>query len=370
MEEVADHLRSGRLAVQAYSAVVLLLSGCSGLGPVAIQAGRNHYNVAIERTNAEQLLLNLVRLRYLDTPLFLQLTSVSTQFNLNATARADFSLKSRSSDADELGVGAGIGYAETPTVTYTPLQGEEFVQRILQPVRLETILLLYRSGWGIDRILRLCVQQMNGIPNAPSAAEPIPIEVPTYVDFIQAAKLLRALQVRDVLDMGYEIHDGRSVPVLRITSRALDWPEVRQIQELLGLAPGRERYDITTDIGARDPRQLAIATRSVLGIGSYLSQSVEVPRHDQVLGKVAITRDETGEPFDWNELLGDLFQVSSQPERPSEAAVAVYYRGSWFYIEDVDLDAKATFLLLSQLFALQAGPIQGAAPILTLPVGR
>ena len=44
-------------------------------------------------------------------------------------------------------------------------------------------------------------------------------------------------------------------------------------------------------------------------------------------------------------------------------------RGSWFYIDDADLDSKLIFSLLSQLFALQAGKEKGTPPMLTLPIG-
>ncbi|UCG16782.1 MAG: hypothetical protein JSV19_01855 [Phycisphaerales bacterium] len=52
-----------------------------------------------------------------------------------------------------------------------------------------------------------------------------------------------------------------------------------------------------------------------------------------------------------------------------ESAVAVRYRGYWFYIDDTDLHSKSTFALLRQLFSLPAGQFKGAAPVLTLPVG-
>ena len=50
--------------------------------------------------------------------------------------------------------------------------------------------------------------------------------------------------------------------------------------------------------------------------------------------------------------------------------MAIPYRDHWFYIDDRDADSKATFSLLMQLFALQAG--QGgdtSAPVLTIPAG-
>ena len=49
--------------------------------------------------------------------------------------------------------------------------------------------------------------------------------------------------------------------------------------------------------------------------------------------------------------------------------MTVPYRGAWFYIADTDIDSKATFSLLMQLFALSAGETPSNAPILTLPVG-
>ncbi|VAX10990.1 hypothetical protein MNBD_GAMMA26-1819 [hydrothermal vent metagenome] len=52
--------------------LVLLTSGCTNFGPNRLQASRNDYNVAIQQTGDEQLLLNLVRLQYRDTPLFLE----------------------------------------------------------------------------------------------------------------------------------------------------------------------------------------------------------------------------------------------------------------------------------------------------------
>ena len=48
----------------------------------------------------------------------------------------------------------------------------------------------------------------------------------------------------------------------------------------------------------------------------------------------------------------------------------VRYRDTWFYIDDADLNSKATFGLLEQLFNLQAGEVATTGPVLTLPVGR
>jgi hypothetical protein len=85
---------------------------------------------------------------------------------------------------------------------------------------------------------------------------------------------------------------------------------------------------------------------------------------------VTVTRDAEGRDFDWGLVTGDLFRVRSRRLPPSSAYAATHYRGSWYYIDDADLDTKSTFAFLMQLFALQAGSIESAGPILTLPVAR
>ncbi len=45
------------------------------------------------------------------------------------------------------------------------------------------------------------------------------------------------------------------------------------------------------------------------------------------------------------------------------------HRGYWFYIANNDLETKSSFLLLQQLFSLQAGQSEAKGPTLTLPVG-
>ena len=109
--------------------------------------------------------------------------------------------------------------------------------------------------------------------------------------------------------------------------------------------------------------------RSLAGIMFFLSHAVEVPQRDLDAGRVAVTLRPDGSPFDWSDVLGDLLVIRSATEAPADAAVAVSYRGSWFYIDDSDISSKYTFMLLTQLTAIQAGAIERTAPVLTLPVG-
>ena len=72
-------MRSVTLGVPVSVILAAAIAGCSVVGPASVRTGRADYNTAIQQTNAEQLLLNLVRLRYRDVPYFLEVASVSTR---------------------------------------------------------------------------------------------------------------------------------------------------------------------------------------------------------------------------------------------------------------------------------------------------
>ncbi len=63
------------------SILLCVLSSCSQMGPRFIEGSRTDYNVAMGNTESEQILLNLVRLRYGDAPYFLEATALNTQFS-------------------------------------------------------------------------------------------------------------------------------------------------------------------------------------------------------------------------------------------------------------------------------------------------
>jgi hypothetical protein len=51
--------------------------------------------------------------------------------------------------------------------------------------------------------------------------------------------------------------------------------------------------------------------------------------------------------------MGDLFQVHHSRLRPRNVAVAVWYKGRCFYIDDCDNSSKSTFNLLAEMFNLR-----------------
>jgi len=352
------------------AALVLLLAltvtGCRAIGPEQIRSGRDDYNAAIQQTSSEQLLLNIVRLRYRDIPLFLEVTSVTTRFSTGAST--DASTAFASGARTTFGLKAGATYSETPTVTYAPLQGEQFVTQMLTPVDLRTIVLLYHSGWSVDRILRLCAKGMNGVQNAPGASGPTPALAPEFRDFRRASALLREMQQGGGVELGLAA-DPVHPALLHLRNEAADSKAAREFARLLGMPEGEDRYGIHAGLYAPGSAHITLSLRSLMAILFYVSQCVEVPVAHSDAGLVTTTRNADGTPFDWSEVTDELIAIHSGGAPPARGYVTVPYRGAWFWIDDADLASKSTFALLMQILALQSGEVEGAAPVLTLSVG-
>jgi len=56
-----------------------MLAGCAGVGPRHVVHDRFDYATALSRSWKENMLLNVVKLRYADAPLFLDVSSIVEQ---------------------------------------------------------------------------------------------------------------------------------------------------------------------------------------------------------------------------------------------------------------------------------------------------
>ncbi len=353
----------------AWLGVLFLGTGCIGIGPKSVKNDRYSYNTEIQKSNNQQLLLNLVRLKYRDTPYFLEVSSIASQFTLKSNANAAATLQDGVKGL--FGFGAKTEVEESPTITYAPLRGEQFITRFLAQVSLESVFLLFQSGWNIDQILRICLNRMGSLRNAPSASGPTPAYAPVFKDFVRASRLIRQLQLKDALTVSLERNQTVPELVFEVNGGMQDSAEVIVLNTLLGLPPDNSKFILSTVTSNHDSEsRIQISTRSLLGIMYYLSNAVVPPKAHREAGKITLTLDGQGKEFNWDEVTGDILKIPSQQDEPAAAAVAVDYRDHWFYIYDSDLTSKSTFSLLAQIFSLQAGNVREIGPLLTLPIGN
>ncbi len=117
-------------------AVVVVLSsvlaaGCTTFGQYTMDQTRLHYNEVIKRTTEEQLLLNIVRLRYTDTPSSLAVSAIAAQFERSHSLQLTpfFVAGSDASFTAVLPQALVLG-ADRPTVSLTPLDDQEFTRKL------------------------------------------------------------------------------------------------------------------------------------------------------------------------------------------------------------------------------------------------
>ena len=359
---------------------LMLLCGCqSSFGPGALKNTHPAYNQVIANTHDQEMLLNLVRLKYRDKVVFLNINSVTASFSMGADIGVDAELPW---DFDEDGVrlgdgrvikpNVGMSYSQSPTISYALLQGENYFNSVLTPIPIESLLMLTQSGWRIDRVFALCVERINNLLNAPTASGPTPADEPHYKKFKRMLELLYQLQIAGLIEIGSELDEKNKRKVMVLLEPDPDYKSISdELKSLLGVSQKLDYLQVNTDFLHQTENQLDMRTRSVAGVLNYLSQNIEVPERHKEAGLVTITKTKEGKEFNWEETpAGTILKVRSRKRgKPDNAYVSVPYRGAWFYIADNDLNSKSTFKLLNLLFQWQAGHIQGAGPTLTLPVG-
>src|SRR5512138_998224 len=107
----------------------LLLTGCSHLGPKTVAVDRFDYSTAIADSWKQQTLLNIVKLRYMDLPVFVDVSSIVSGYSVQTGVSLNGTLSSQNAVQGNIGsFGGQAVYTERPTITYVPLTGEKFLR--------------------------------------------------------------------------------------------------------------------------------------------------------------------------------------------------------------------------------------------------
>ena len=117
------------------STLVLTVAACASVGPPRVEADAANYAAAISRSERTNVLANIVALRYGEAPEFLELTQVVTSYSLEVNGRVGVggTVGSGGEFPDTLDVGGGASLEDSPTITYRPITGREFLGSILFP---------------------------------------------------------------------------------------------------------------------------------------------------------------------------------------------------------------------------------------------
>src|SRR5262245_65597976 len=121
-------------ALRSIGLVVLVaLSGCVSVGPKTVPRDRFDYATAITESWKRQTLLNIVKMRYLDPPIFVDVGQIVAGYSLETaiTGGASFP-ETNTFGGNTFSLGAATRYVERPPVTYTHLTGRKFIRALLR----------------------------------------------------------------------------------------------------------------------------------------------------------------------------------------------------------------------------------------------
>lgn len=338
---------------------VLMCSGCSGIGPSTITRDRFDYVSAISESWKRQTLLNLVKIRYLDAPVFMEVASVISQYALEREIDMGFSWNGGNAQS----LGGSAMYTDRPTISYAPLMGEKFARSLLRPIPISTTLLLIQSGYPIDYVMRICIQGINGLDNR-SGGMAAQVKSP---EFYELLSLLRNIQQVDGMRIRTRSVDNEQTVVLHFRK---PWSvesegDLERVLNLLQLNPDEREFRIVYGYLSENDREIAMVSRSMMQIMSDYASYIDVPDSDIVEGRVFATALEDGQP-------GNVFQpiirVSCSDSKPENAFIEVSYRDHWFFIDDRDVLSKRTFYFLMLMFSFtERSDSAQARPVLTVP---
>ena len=346
------------------SFLAFLAVGCTHLGSKVLPPDRISYNKSIINSELQQLLLNMVRLRYGDTPQFLSLNNIVSQFNFQGGIAADFNRSiSPGLITTAIDVAPNVSYSEAPTITYTPMQGEEFVTKLLTPIDAKIIKMFVRDGWGIGRILRTFIQRLGPMTNAITASRPTSSRIPVYKEFNHFTSIMRRLQYSEGYHTESDNSDGSYR--LHVTITRFDLLKHADIMLLKKLGISAQTPDFWyTSVPNDQPRNLYTETRTMLAVYNYLAKGVEVPKEHQKI--VGFQKYPDGKKFYWQVVVGGLMDVKHARLMPKDAYIYIYYRGYYFYIDDHDYNSKETMNLLFILNGIFQGNVQSVLPVFTI----
>jgi hypothetical protein len=346
---------------RAYAAVVLLigLCGCHSVGPNTI--GRDHfdYNEAISASWKEQMLLNMVRLRYGESPMFLDVVSVIAQYSLEGQISANAPSYDDPSTLFPR-ASAATRWIDRPTITYAPRAGQNFAATLLTPLRLESLFALIQAGWPLELTLSTTVRSINGV-----LAHNRVGGVGWNPAFVRAVDVLSRASESGV---GTARRDGeRTIYEIRAEgASAADLALIAEMRTLLDLDPEVSEYEIVAARMRGSRRELAFSTASVIDVLSVLSAQFDVPAEHVALGWTFATMTSTDPAVGIDGRVPIVVHSGSRP--PEHVFVSTFERGAWFWIDEGDYRSKRAFsFLVTLLNVAEIGA--SAGPVVTIGAG-
>ena len=346
-----------------FVSIALSQSGCMSFGPPSVDRDRFDYINAVANSWKQQTLLNIVKLRYADTPVFLDVGQIISGYQLQGSVGITGTLNSASAYGDLLNLGSTGSFTDKPTITYTPLTGANFIQVMITPIPPPALLMRVVEGWPIDILLQMGAQSINGLSNRKGGAQGHAADP----DFLRLVAALRRLQASGVIDFRVDVSkQTKQEGTILIISQMDVSPEIQAdralVRSLLGLRPDLMEIKIVYGTMSGKDDVIAMQTRSGFQLLTQLGSYIEVPPEHVAEGRTYPQIQSSVDALS----LPPLIKIHAEKSLPTDAFAAIKYRDYWYWIDDRDYRSKGIFTFLLIIMTLADTGEKSPVPIVTI----
>ena len=351
-----------------FAALLVVQSGCSSVGPKKMHTDRANYNTAITESWKQQVLLNIVKIRYVEPLFFVDIGDIVAGYTLETAASADFTRSlfdiASSGDSSVLELGLSARYIDRPTITYKPMTGAPFRKAVLSPIPIRNVMLGLDSGISAEFLVSLGVRSINGLRNGSmfprdhqSAAK----------EFRRAVEILSQLQLANAVHVRSDPPQNLGEPNIFLCLGGIEPSAeatrlVSELRTLLNLDPAVDEYEVVGGPYTRNRKQIALQAYSLMQIMGAVAARVDIPEED-IVSRCAIS----GMPETSSQGPSSRIAVRSSTQCPEKAFAKVKFHDHWFWVDDRDLHTKRVFSFLMLAFTLMEQDA-GSRPLVTIPI--
>ena len=332
------------------------------IGPNSLPRDRALYSTSLADSWKDQTLLNIIKVRYIDPPVFVDVGSIVASYSLSQGATVGGTLEKGGTNSAALG--GSVLFSNSPTITYTPLTGNAYVKGLMTPLPPAMVFVGIQNGLPADSTLLESVLSINGLKNQQATITGL---TPADPDFHRVRELMREIQLSGAVRL-YVKEDASKQQTSILGLRTKDFPpEIQtasaELRRLLHLSPEATEFKIVNAPLPSSDTEIAVLTRSILGLLTNMAAQVEVPS-EHLAQHRAFPGFETGRKLPG---IVPMIRIYSSKKKPDNAFVNVYYRATWFWIDDGDLASKQAIALLMQLFTMADTGVRENLPVVTIP---
>ena len=327
------------------------------------------------------MLLNIVRSRYQDMPVFLSVSSVTTQYSY--VANIGVGAVGEANPATYTATGGGslnYAFSEFPTITFEPVTGESFAKHLYSEIDVMTLLAATQSGWAVDILMLIGLHRIGAAENMSFKEVRLKQESESdqekLIQFSRAIDLLHVLTDAEVIEFerikSVEKNDKKDSKTAALFDQYMvikkEVPDnmrsfLTEFRQLTGIA-NFNRFKVVERSSQIEANEISIQSRSIMAVIKFLGRGVEIPvEHLKGRRVIDFKQSSAGEdvarPFP--------FIMHSSKDEPENVFAAIEYQDYWYYIDHNDIISKRALEHIMILFELMAPVTKSSAPILTIP---